>query len=100
MDKKLFTKRTNHLSREFLIRLKLNKQPAYRIAQQAGVNPNWLSRAINGIDEIKYGDPRITAVGKHLELDPQDCFEGLADRKATVSEDSLSGRAKELEISR
>ena len=43
------------LSQTFLIRLKLNDQPAYRIAQQAGVNPNTLSRLINGIEPIKPG---------------------------------------------
>ncbi len=63
------------VSERFLIRLKLNELPAYRIAQQAGVNPNTLSRLINGIDPIKAGDQRIIAVGQIMGLGPTECFE-------------------------
>ncbi len=63
------------VSERFLIRLKLNELPAYRIAQQAGVNPNTLSRLINGIDPIKPGDQRIMAVGQIMGLGPSECFE-------------------------
>lgn len=63
------------ISRQFLIRLKLHELPAYRIAQQAGVNQNTLSRLINGIDPIKPRDERIIAVGKIIGLRPAECFE-------------------------
>ncbi len=63
------------VSERFLIRLKLNELPAYRIAQQAGVNPNTLSRLINGIDPVKPGDQRIMAVGQIMGLGPSECFE-------------------------
>ena len=63
------------ISREFLVRLKLHQQPAYKIAQHAGVNPNWLSRVINGIEELKPYDRRIIAVGRILGLAPGQCFE-------------------------
>ncbi len=63
------------VSEQFLIRLKLHELPAYRIAQQAGVNPNTLSRLINGIDPIKAGDERIIAVGRIIGLGATECFE-------------------------
>ncbi len=64
-----------NVSEQFLIRLKLHELPAYRIAQQAGVNPNTLSRLINGIDPIKGGDERILAVGRIIGLGATECFE-------------------------
>ena len=64
-----------NLSEEFLIRLKLHELPAYKIAQQAGVNPNTLSRLINGIDPLKPQDDRIISVGKIIGLSPSECFE-------------------------
>jgi lambda repressor-like predicted transcriptional regulator len=72
------------VSERFLIRLKLNELPAYRIAQQAGVNPNTLSRLINGIDPIKPKDERIIAVGKIIGLRPAECFEEVTPQ--TVEE--------------
>ena len=62
-------------SREFLIRLKLNDEPIYRICQQAGVNASTLSRLINGIDSVKPGDERIIRVAEVLGLDPDEAFE-------------------------
>lgn len=63
------------LSRQFLIRLKFHALPAYKIAQKAGVNPNTLSRLINGIDPVKPQDERIISVGQVLGLSPSECFE-------------------------
>jgi len=68
------------ISENFLIRLKLHQLPAYQIAQMAGVNPNWLSKAINGIETVKFNDPRIIAVGQVLSLPPSECFEGSVKR--------------------
>ncbi len=62
------------VSEQFLIRLKLHESPAYKIAQAAGVNPNTLSRLINGIDPVKPGDQRIVAVGRILGVPPAQCF--------------------------
>ncbi len=64
-----------NLSEEFLIRLKLHELPAYRLAQQAGVNPNVLSRLINGIEPMKPQDERIISVGQVIGLSPSECFE-------------------------
>lgn len=63
------------LSEKFLVRLKLNELPAYRIAQKARVNPNVLSRLINGIDPIRDEDPRILRVGQVLGLGSDELFE-------------------------
>ena len=63
------------LSKQFLIRLKLHELPAYKLAQQAGVNPNTLSRLINGIDPVKPQDERIISVGQVVGLSPSECFE-------------------------
>ena len=63
------------LSKQFLIRLKLHALPAYKLAQQAGVNPNTLSRLINGIDPVKPQDERIISVGQIIGLSPSECFE-------------------------
>jgi len=62
------------LSRQFLISLKLHRSPAYHIAQNAGVNPNTLSRLINGIEPVKSRDPRIIAVGEIIGLSASECF--------------------------
>lgn len=70
------------VSEQFLTRLKLNDLPAYRIAQQAGVNPNTLSRLINGIDQIRPRDERVVAVGRVLGLLEQDCFDEPLEARA------------------
>ncbi len=62
------------VSEQFLIRLKLHESPAYKIAQAAGINPNTLSRLINGIDPVRRGDERIVAVGRVLGVPPAQCF--------------------------
>ncbi len=79
-----------NLSEEFLIRLKLHELPAYRLAQQAGVNPNVLSRLINGIEPMKPQDERIIAVGKVIGLAPSDCFK----------KDANNDQLKDGEVSR
>ena len=63
------------VSQQFLIRLKLNQLPAYKIAQRAGVNPTTLSKLINGIDRVRAQDPRIIAVGEIIGLAESECFE-------------------------
>jgi plasmid maintenance system antidote protein VapI len=63
------------VSRKFLIRVKLNEQPAYRIAQQAKIHPNTLSKLVHGAERIKPQDARVLAVGRVLGLSPEDCFE-------------------------
>jgi len=67
---------TPKLSREFIIRLKLNEKPAYRIAQEAGVNHVTLSRLIRGIESVKPHDERISRVAAVLGMTAAEAFEG------------------------
>jgi len=69
------------VSQQFLIRLKLNDLPAYKIAQRAGVNPTTLSKLINGIDRVRPKDPRIIAVGEIIGLGESECFERSREMK-------------------
>lgn len=83
------------LSQQFLIRLKLNDLPAYKIAQQAGVNPTTLSRLINGIDRVRFEDPRIVAVGQIMGLAQWECFEQSepqSPKKSVNPEDEDGGK--------
>lgn len=63
------------ISREFLIAVKLNPQPAYRIAQRAGIDPCSLSKILSGYINVQPGDRRVEAIAKVLKLDPADCYE-------------------------
>ena len=65
------------ISERFLIRLKLADEPAYKIAQRAGVNPPTLSALIRGSLKPRPGDPRIVAVGRELGLRADECFASL-----------------------
>ena len=62
------------VSRELKIRLKLDHEPAYKIAQQAGVNPSKLSKLVNGIERLRPGDDRIVRVARILGLTPERAF--------------------------
>ena len=62
------------ISQTFIIRLKLHSEPAYRIAQMAGVNPTTLSKLINGAEPIRPADDRIVRVGRILGLEPNEVF--------------------------
>ena len=62
------------VSETFIIRLKLHRDPAYRIAQQAGVNPTTLSKLINGAEPVRPSDDRIVRVGRILGLQPDEVF--------------------------
>ena len=63
------------ISETFIIRLKLHKEPAYRIAQMAGVNPTTLSKLIHGAEPIRPDDDRILRVGRILGLAPDEVFD-------------------------
>ncbi len=63
------------VSQKFIAALKLNPMPAYKIAWAAGVNPTMLSKLINGIEKVKPDDPRVIAVGRMLDVPPQECFQ-------------------------
>ena len=70
----------SNVSKKFLIKLKLHKEPAYRIAQQANVNPATLSQLITGALRLKPNDERVISVGRILGLKDNECFEHNAGR--------------------
>ena len=76
------------VSRKFIEAVKLADQPAYRIAQRAGIDSALLSKILHGNGKIWPNDRRVLAVGKILGLDPDDCFE----RKITRDGNSLLTR--------
>ena len=62
-------------SKKFLIRLKLNPLPQYRIAQKAGLHPTTLSQLVNGIVTVKENDPRLLKVAQVLGLKREEVFD-------------------------
>ncbi len=62
------------ISQTFIIKLKLHSDPAYRIAQMAGVNPTTLSKLIHGAEPIRPDDDRLLRVGRILGLEPDEIF--------------------------
>ena len=63
------------VSREFKIAVKLSEVPAWKIAYQAGINPNVLSKIMTGAIRVKPGDTRVIAVARVLEIPPEECFQ-------------------------
>lgn len=63
------------VSKKLIAAIKLNDDPAYRIAWKANVHPNVLSKLINGIERPEPDDPRVIAVGAVLDIPPAECFE-------------------------
>jgi hypothetical protein len=63
------------VSTRLKVAIKLNEEPAYRIAQKAGIDPSTLSKLIHGFYQIKPNDPRIISVGRILGIPPEECFE-------------------------
>lgn len=62
------------ISREFLIRLKLNERPAWKIARAASVHPSSLSQIISGMSPLKENDPRVLRVAAELGLNKEEAF--------------------------
>lgn len=62
------------LSEKFIIALKLDPRPQYKIAWEAGLNPTTLSQLLTGYARIKRNDPRIIAVGKVIGVKERECF--------------------------
>ena len=55
--------------------VKLSELKAYEIAHEAEMHPSTLSRILNGIEDVKWGDPRVLRIGKVLGIKPSECFE-------------------------
>ena len=63
------------VSKKLIAAVKLNSTPAYKIAWGVGVNPTMLSKLLNGIERPKSNDPRVIAVGRVLNIPPEECFQ-------------------------
>jgi len=61
-------------SKEFLIAIKLNTEPQYRLAHKAGINPNELSKWIRGIAYPHKDDKRIRRLANILGLSLENVF--------------------------
>ena len=76
---------TIRVSRKFVEAVKLADEPAYRIAQKAGIESAVLSKLLHGNGKIWPKDRRVLAVATVLDLDPEECFEnhteGIKGRK-------------------
>ena len=62
------------ISLELRAKIKLGSEPAYKIAQKAGIDPSTLSKLICGIVKFKAGKPRMIAVGRVLGISEEVCF--------------------------
>jgi plasmid maintenance system antidote protein VapI len=65
------------VSRKFVEAVKLSDLRAYEIAHKAEIHPTTLSRILNGIEDVKPGDPRVLRIGKVLGLRSEDCFDSV-----------------------
>jgi transcriptional regulator with XRE-family HTH domain len=65
------------VSRKLIETVKLSYLKAYEIAHKAGMHPTTLSRILNGIEDVKPGDPRVLRIAKVLGLKLDECFEEL-----------------------
>ena len=66
------------VSQKLRVAIKLGDEPAYKVAQKAGIDPTTLSKLMCGIVKVKQGDPRVLAVGKVLGIPDEECFENEA----------------------
>ncbi len=70
------------VSEKFRIAVKLADRPAWKIAYQADVHPNVLSKIMSGAVRVKVGDRRVLRIGEILGLRPDECFEVNEDAGA------------------
>jgi hypothetical protein len=63
------------VSSRFRAAVKLADRPAWKIAYEAGIHPNVLSKIMSGATKIKEGDERVIRVGNIIGLEPEDCFD-------------------------
>ncbi len=65
------------VSRKLIETVKLSDSKAYEIAHKAEIHPSTLSKILNGIEDVRKGDPRVLRIAKVLSLRPDECFEEL-----------------------
>jgi len=74
------------ISKELKEAVKLSDRRAYEIAHKARLHPSTLSKILNGIEDVRSGDPRVLRIAKVLGLKPEECFnkESTDERDASV----------------
>jgi hypothetical protein len=68
------------VSRKLIEAVKLSSMKSYEIAHQAEMHPSTLSRILNGIEDVKVGDPRVLRIAQVLGFKPEECFERVENR--------------------
>lgn len=63
------------ISKKFKIAIKLSDIPAWKIAHEAGIHPNVLSKIMSGALMVRPGDARVVKVGQVIGLNEKECFE-------------------------
>jgi len=72
------------VSKKFKEAVKTSLEPAYVIAQKAGLHQSTLSQLLNNIVPVQDNDERVIAVGKVLGLKPKECFDAnIQNRKVS-----------------
>ena len=77
------------VSKKLIAAIKLADQPAYKIAQKAGIESSTLSKLLHGNGKVWPHDRRILAVAKVLGLAPEDCF--MRDTKTKPNPSLMTG---------
>ena len=62
------------ISQKLKAAIKLSSIPAYKIAQEAGLDPSTLSKIVCGIIALKPGDKRVVRIGQILGVCADECF--------------------------
>lgn len=72
------------LSRQAVVAIKLNAEPAYRIAQKAGFEPSALSHFMRRVRRVRRDDPRLLKLAGLLGLTLEQCVEGAEHDQVTA----------------
>lgn len=64
------------LSEKFRARIKLADEPAYKLAQKAGLDPTFVSKLLHGYAELKPDDSRVLRLAKVLNFPAHKIFNG------------------------
>ena len=65
------------ISKKLKEAIKLSDDRSYEIAHQAKLDPSTLSKLMCGIAKIKPQDTRVIAVGRVLDIPPDECFQEI-----------------------
>ena len=78
------------ISQKLKAAIKLSPIPAYKIAQEASLDPSTLSKMICGIIRTKPGDIRIVRIGQIVGVHADECFEKESEGSRNIVPLNLS----------